>query len=87
MPNIISLSSTVGNELFFVDYEGIATFNCVILNRWGNKIYEYTDPSGTWDGRTQNGTLVEEGTYFYMIKATFEGGEEVEKQGFVQLRY
>jgi subtilisin-like proprotein convertase family protein len=87
VPNIISLSSSVGNELFFVDYEGIATFNCVILNRWGNKIYEYTDPSGTWDGRTQNGTLVEEGTYFYMIKATFEGGEEVEKQGFVQVRY
>ncbi len=86
-PNIISLSSLVGNELFFVNAEGVAQFNCVILNRWGNKIYEFNDPSGSWDGKTQNGTLVEEGTYFYIIRATFEGGEEVEKQGFVQVRY
>jgi subtilisin-like proprotein convertase family protein len=87
VPNIISLSSLAGNNLFFVEYGGIAEFNCVILNRWGNKIYEYFDASGSWDGRTMNGTLVEEGTYFYMIKATFEGGEEVEKQGFVQVVY
>lgn len=86
-PNIISLSSMVGNELFFVNAEGVAEFNCVILNRWGNKIYEFNDPAGSWDGKTQNGTLVEEGTYFYIIRATFEGGEEVEKQGFVQVRY
>lgn len=84
-PNIISLSSLVGNELFFVEYAGVAAFNCVILNRWGNKIYEYSDPSGSWDGRTQNGNVVEEGTYYYIIKATFEGGEEVVKHGFVQV--
>jgi hypothetical protein len=87
VPNIISLSSLAGNNLFFVEYGGISEFNCVILNRWGNKIYEYFDPSGSWDGRTMNGTLVEEGTYFYIIKASFEGGEEVEKQGFVQVVY
>lgn len=87
-PNIISLSSLVGNNAFFVQYEGVAEFNCVILNRWGNKIYEYSDPAGKWDGKTQGGTLVEEGTYFYIIKATFEGSdEEVTKQGFVQVRY
>lgn len=86
-PNVISLSSLVGNNAFFVQYEGVAEFNCVILNRWGNKIYEYSDPAGKWDGKTQGGTLVEEGTYFYIIKATFEGGEEVTKQGFVQVRY
>ena len=56
-----------------------------ILNRWGNLIYEYYDPAGTWDGKTQGGTLVEEGTYFYIIKAQFYGGEEITKQGFVQV--
>lgn len=86
-PNVISLSSLVGNNAFFVQYEGVSEFNCVILNRWGNKIYEYSDPAGKWDGKTQGGTLVEEGTYFYIIKATFEGGEEVTKQGFVEVRY
>jgi hypothetical protein len=85
VPNIISLSSTAGNNLFFVQYDGIEFFTCTILNRWGNEIYEYYDPAGTWDGKTQGGTLVEDGTYFYIIKAQFYGGEEVTKQGFVQV--
>ena len=83
VPNIISLSSNNGNNLFFVEYDGIAEFECVILNRWGNVIYTFTDPAGSWDGKSENGTLVSEGTYFYRINAKFEGGEEVKKHGFV----
>jgi len=86
-PNVISLSSTVGNNAWFVQYEGVEIFNCTILNRWGNKIYEFNDPAGSWDGRTSGGTVVEEGTYFYVIKAQFYGGEEVTKQGFIQVRH
>lgn len=86
-PNIVSLSSLSGNNLFFVQYEGVSEFECTILNRWGNVIYQYSDPAGGWDGKTQAGNLCDEGTYFYIIKATFEGGEEVTKQGFVQLKY
>ena len=69
--------------MFFVEYDGIAEFECVILNRWGNIIYTFTDPAGSWDGKSENGTLVTEGTYFYRINAKFEGGEEVKKHGFV----
>lgn len=84
VPNIISLSSMNGNELFGIsDPEGIAEFECVILNRWGNVIYSFTNPAGTWDGKTSEGKLVEEGNYFYRINATFDGGIEVEKHGFV----
>ncbi|MEN9398973.1 MAG: hypothetical protein RL632_74, partial [Bacteroidota bacterium] len=87
VPNIIVLSSLAGNEAFYVTFDGVADFDCVILNRWGDKIYEYTDPLGKWDGKTSGGKLVEEGTYFYIIKATFEGGNDVIKQGFVQVKY
>ena len=86
-PNIIVLSSTEGNEFFSVNTTGIVDFNCVILNRWGNVIYEYNDPESGWNGKTSNGNLVEEGTYFYRIKATYEGGEDVIKHGFVVLKY
>jgi gliding motility-associated-like protein len=73
-----------GNELFGIsDPEGIAEFECIILNRWGNVIYTFTNPAGTWDGKTSDGKLVEEGNYFYRINATFDGGVEVEKHGFV----
>jgi hypothetical protein len=87
VPNIFILSSTAGNNQFFVTYNGITKFNCVILNRWGNLIYEYDDPAGSWNGKTLNGNLVDEGTYFYKVNATFEGGNEVEKHGFVVLKY
>ncbi len=87
VPNIFVLSSTAGNNEFFVNYSGIEKYNCVILNRWGNLIFEYDDPAGAWNGKTMDGKLVDEGTYFYKINATFEGGKEVEKHGFVVLKY
>ncbi len=87
-PNIMVLSSLVGNNAFFVQYDGVETFECVILNRWGNKIYSYIDPAGKWDGRSNSGDFVEEGTYFYIIKAKFYGyEEETIKNGFVQVKY
>ncbi|MFN5912010.1 MAG: gliding motility-associated C-terminal domain-containing protein [Bacteroidota bacterium] len=87
VPNIMVLSSQAGNNAFFVQYDGITEFNCVITNRWGNVIYEYNDPAGQWNGKTQDGKDVEEGTYFYIIRATFGSGEEVTKHGFVQVVY
>lgn len=87
VPNIIVLSSLVGNNTFFVEYAGVETFDCAILNRYGNVIFEYTDPAGSWDGRTKGGDLVNEGTYFYRINAKFHSGEEVTKHGFVQVKY
>lgn len=87
VPNVISLSSEVGNQFFFVNSTGVETFRCIIVNRWGNLIYEYTDPSASWDGKTMNGNLVTEGTYFYKITGTFEGGQAFEKDGFVVVVY
>jgi len=84
-PNIISLSSQAGNNLWAVDAEGIADFNCIIVNRWGNVIYEYNDVNGTWDGRDRAGNLVSEGVYFYTIKAKIIGGEELTKHGFIHV--
>jgi subtilisin-like proprotein convertase family protein len=86
-PNIVVMSSLAGNNIFYVNSEGIVSFDCVIINRWGNVIYEYTDAAGGWDGKTADGNKVEEGTYFYRIKAIIEGGEELIKHGFVVLKY
>lgn len=88
VPNIIFISSTVGNNLFFITYHGLAEFNCVIVNRWGDLIYEYSDPAGHWDGKDKHGKLVTEGTYFYKINARFDGVEEgFVKQGFVVVKH
>ena len=84
-PNVVILGSKNGNNMFYVDYEGVTKFECTIVNRWGNTIYEYIDPAGGWDGRDKSGNVVEEGVYFYTIKAKMEGNLELKKQGFIQL--
>ena len=86
-PNVISLSSTVGNDIFYVQYSGLETFYCTILNRWGNVIYEYDDPAGGWNGKTKGGDVVSEGTYFYRIDAKFEGAEPIVKHGFIEVKH
>ncbi len=85
VPNVISLSSEEGNNVFYVNYSGIQSFECTIINRWGNEVYFYNDPAAAWNGKTQNGEPVDEGTYFYSIKAVMSNNEEVVKQGFVQV--
>jgi len=84
-PNIVSLSSMDGNDFWFVKSEGIETFECNILNRWGNLIYNFNDASGGWNGTDMNGNIVTEGTYYYIIDAVLEGGEELQKHGFIQV--
>ena len=84
-PNIVSLSSAVGNDIWFVQSEGIQSFECNIINRWGNNIYSFDSTTGGWDGRNKNGNIVSEGTYYYIINAVLEGGEALTKQGFIQV--
>lgn len=84
-PNIIVLSSTSGNNKFYLTYDGVDEFHMTIVNRWGNLIAEIDDPANAWDGKDQNGDIIAEGTYFYNFTARMATGEEVKKQGFVQV--
>ncbi len=84
-PNVITVNDDGTNEIFQVDYAGLEEFNCVILNRWGNKVYEYSDPAGGWDG-TVNGKRVTDGVYFYKLSARFEGTEDkIYKHGIIHV--
>ena len=85
-PNILVLSSKEGNNQFFVKTTSITDFNCVIVNRWGNLIYEYNDKGGSWNG-TSKGDPVSEGVYFYHITATAENGDQLSREGFVHVYY
>ena len=49
-------------------YRNIEEFHAYIYNRWGQKLYEWTDPATGWDG-TYRGKPVKEGVYFCLVKA------------------
>lgn len=75
-PNAFSPNGDEYNEEFKAkEYQSIVEFHAYIFNRWGHKIYEWTDPAGGWDG-TFNGKDVKEGVYFLLCKAKGADGRE-----------
>jgi gliding motility-associated-like protein len=46
-------------------------FNLKIFNRWGELIWESSDPDIHWDGTYQNKT-VKDGTYTYKLNYSIE---------------
>ncbi|MFT5780350.1 MAG: gliding motility-associated-like protein [Crocinitomicaceae bacterium] len=57
----------------------------VIVNRWGEIVYESNDPLHGWDGTGPNGQLVKDGTYFYQIVKHFKLGNKEEIKGFLTI--
>lgn len=85
IPNVVSLSSDTENKTWYVTADGIQSFECIILNRWGNVITTLNDVQEHWDARTDSGDLVNEGTYFYKIDLTYLNGITEQKHGFINV--
>ena len=56
-------------------YKSIVDFHAWIFNRWGQKLHEWTDIEGYWDG-TFNGSPVKDGVYYVVVKARGADGIE-----------
>jgi gliding motility-associated-like protein len=86
MPNVFSPNNDGSNDVFTINPVNAISLDMVILNRWGNVVYESSDVNGTWNGKNKNtGSMCTPGTYFY--KFTITGQDEVSEthHGFVQL--
>lgn len=75
-PNAFSPNGDGINDLFKAkEYQSIVEFHAYIFNRWGQKLYDWTDPADGWDG-TYNGQDVKEGVYFLLCKAKGADGTD-----------
>lgn len=70
MPNAFSPNGDGINDVYKAKegYQSLVEFKAVIYNRWGQKLYEWTDPSDGWDG-TFHGKDVAQGVYFCHVEA------------------
>lgn len=70
MPNAFSPNGDGINDVYKPKngYQSIVEFHAIIVNRWGQKLFEWDDPSQGWDG-TYNGNPVKDGVYYCMVKA------------------
>lgn len=84
IPNYFSPGDENGLKEFKVTYKSLVKFKCTIFNRWGNKLYEWTDPSQGWDGK-HNGRYVNTGVYFYVIVAEGSEGKKWKEAGDINV--
>ena len=69
MPNAFTPNGDTHNDVYKAkEYQSIVEFHAYIFNRWGQKLFEWTNPAEGWDGN-YNGTPVKEGVYFVVVKA------------------
>ena len=85
MPNAFSPNDDGYNDIYGAKgvndpnssehYKSIVEFHGYIFNRWGQKLFEWTDITKGWDG-TYNGQPVKDGVYFVYVKARGADGVE-----------
>jgi len=72
------------NDRFGAKGEGISDYHLLVYDRWGEVIFESTNPGDQWDGKYK-GEPVEQGTYVYQVFASGLGKRG--KTGAVSLIY
>jgi gliding motility-associated-like protein len=71
VPNVITPNGDGKNDIFYLDLLNVNEISMTIFDRWGLIIYESSDISKiSWDGKNKSGSLVSDGTYFYIINAS-----------------
>lgn len=77
MPNAFSPNGDGINDIYKAKegWQSLVEFNAYIFNRWGQKLYEWNDPAGGWDGK-HNGKDVKQGVYFCLVKAKGADGRK-----------
>lgn len=72
------------NDVFLPLTRGVAEFELLIFNRWGELLFESRDPEFGWDG-TYKGKPCQQDVYIYKLAASYETGERVVRVGDVNL--
>lgn len=83
-PNAFSPNGDGANDYFYIESSKMKTWYIIILDRWGNKVYESNDLLFRWDG-TINGSPAPEGIYVYQLTGWALDGHPVERTGSVVL--
>lgn len=71
LPNVFTPNGDGSNDVYtpILPYRFVERVEMKIYTRWGNLVFETTDPMINWDGKDQKtGKVVKEGVYFYVCK-------------------
>ncbi|MBI2721611.1 MAG: gliding motility-associated C-terminal domain-containing protein [Bacteroidetes bacterium] len=86
IPEIFTPNNDNYNDGFKIDYLEFQDkdFLVQIFNRWGNQVYQSTQPNFEWNGTYKNQSLPSS-TYYVLITATKKDNTPFMYKGFLQL--
>ncbi len=84
LPNAFSPNNDGQNDVFYVRGNCIKDMELIVYDRWGEKVFETTDPKQGWDG-TFGGKTLNTAVFGYYFTATLTDGTSVKQKGNVSL--
>ena len=85
-PNAFSPNADGNNDAYCVQGIGpcVTAFSILIFDRWGEKVFETTDPNFCWDG-LYRGSILDPAVFVYYAKASFSNSPDLTKKGNITL--
>ena len=85
LPSAFTPNNDGVNDLFKIKYPlPVKTFVITIYNRWGQKVFETSDTTKGWNGKT-NDADQDTGTYMWTVRVTDSAGVKHSEHGTVTL--
>jgi len=83
--NIFTPNGDGHNDILIFPQQGVRSIHVKVYDRWGLKMYEWTDADKGWDGKTESGEDVPAGTYYYLMEYVDYYENSHTKAGYIQL--
>ena len=84
-PNVFTPNNDGINDVFEFHEDIFESYDVLVLNRWGNIVYDKKGVKGTyiWNGTHNDGKECSDGVYFFKIVGTIKDGTPFETSGYV----
>lgn len=84
-PNVLTPDGDQVNDVFDLDWLNLKSLRLVIMNRWGNVVYDEISEDLTVNVPSWDGGDAEDGVYFYRYEGIGIAGQPLEGHGFLHL--
>jgi gliding motility-associated-like protein len=86
VPNVFTPNNDGSNDVFELrgDMGGIIYLNFSVFNRWGEQVFETSDPHFKWDG-VYKSEILQQGVYIYRMKIVFMSGNSLDNTGSITI--
>lgn len=84
IPTIFSPNGDGSNDEFRIFGECIVAMDLKIYDRWGQVVFESTNPQDSWDG-TYKGEMLNSASFTYYVNLSFIDGTYIKEKGNISL--